>query len=74
MNANTLYFLLWQSKGLSTETIDPPNMGFSPLINYAGNKIRVKCTGSCLKQSNRLTYTYGKIVNIYTVYEHCASS
>ena len=74
MNANTLYFLLWQSKGLSTETIDPPNMGFSPLINYAGNKIRVKFTGSCLKQSNKLTCTYGKVVNIYIVYERSVSS
>ena len=64
---------MWQSKGLSTETIDPPTTNLSLLIDYAGNKIRVKFTGSCLKQSNKLTYTYGKAVNIYIVYELGAS-
>ena len=38
---NTLYILSWQSKGLSNENIDPPNTNFSPLIDYAGNKITV---------------------------------
>ena len=66
---NTLYILSWQSKGLSNENIDPPNTILSPLIDYVGKKIRVKFTGSCLKQSNKLTYTYEKIVNIYIVYE-----
>ena len=69
LNCNTLYILLWQSEGLSTENIDSPNTSLSPLIDYVGNKIRVKFTGSCLKQSNKLTYTYGKVVNIYIVYE-----
>ena len=36
--------------------------------------MRVKFTGSCLKQSNKLTYTHKKIVNIYIVYELGASS
>ena len=49
-------------------------MSLSPSINYFGNKIRVKFTGSCLKQSNKLTYTHGKVVNIYIVYELGASS
>ena len=70
---NTLSILLWQSKGLSNEKIDPPTTSLSPSINYVGNKIRVKCTGSCLKQSNKLTYTHGKVVNIYIVYELGAS-
>ena len=51
------------------KNIDPPNTILSPLIDYVGKKIRVKLTGSCLKQSNKLTYTYEKIVNIYIVYE-----
>ena len=55
LNTNTLYILPWQSKGLSTETIDPPTTSLSPSINYAGNKIRVEFTGSCLKQSNKIT-------------------
>ena len=71
---NTLSILSWQSKGLSNENIDPPTTSLSPSINYVGNKIRVKFTGSCLKQSNKLTYTYEKIVNIYIVYELGASS
>ena len=74
LNTNTLYILSWQSKGLSTETIDLPTTNLSPLIDYVRNKIRVKFTGSCLKQSNKLTYTYGKVVNIYILYELSASS
>ena len=74
MITNTLSILSWQSKGLSTENIDPPTTSLSPSINYVGNKIRVKFTGSCLKQSNKLTYTHGKVVNIYIVYELGASS
>ena len=66
---STLSILSWQSKGLSNKNIDPPTTSLSPSINYVGNKIRVKFTGSCLKQSNKLTYTHGKVVNIYIVYE-----
>ena len=71
---NTLSILSWQSKGLSTENIDPPTTSLFPLINHVGNKIRVKFTGSCWKQSNKLTYTHGKVVNIYNVFESGASS
>ena len=71
---NTLSILSWQSKGLSNENIDPPTTSLFPSINYVGNKIRVKFTGSCLKQSNKLTYTHGKVVNIYIVYELGAST
>ena len=70
---NTLSILLWQSKVLSAEIIDPPSMSLSPSINYVGNKIRVKFTGSYLKQSNKLTYTHKTIVNIYIVNELGAS-
>ena len=44
------------------------------LIDCVGNKIRLKFGGSCLKQSNKLTYTHRTIVNIYIVYELDASS
>ena len=43
-------------------------------MNYHDVKIRAKFTGSCLKQSNKLTYAHVKVVNIYTVYELGASS
>ena len=61
---NTLSILSWQSKGLSIESIDPPTTSLSPSINYVSNKIRVQFTGSCLKQSRKLTYAHKTIVNI----------
>ena len=61
---NTLSILSWQSKGLSNESIDHPTTSLSPSIKYVGNKIRLKFTGSCLKQPNKLTYTHKKVVNI----------
>ena len=64
---NTLSILSWQSKGLSTTNL-------SPSIKYVANKIRVKFTGSCLKQSNKFRYTHGKVVNIYIIYELGASN
>ena len=45
----------------------------TPAVSYYGTKTRVKCTGSCLKQS-AISYTHGKVVNIYIVYELGASS
>ena len=38
----TLSILLWQSKRLSTETIDPLTTSPPPLIDYVVNKIRLK--------------------------------
>ena len=66
---NTSNILSWQSKGLSNENDDLPNTNFSLSIDYLGNKIRVKFNGSSLKQSNQISYTHKKIVNIYIVYE-----
>ena len=72
---NIKYISSWQSKGQSDETIKPPaapDNSLTPLIDYRGYKIRVKFTGSCLKQRN-ISYTHGTIVNIYIVYELGAS-
>ena len=44
-----------------------------PLIDYYSYYIRVKFNGIILKQP-KVTYTHGKIVNIYIVYELGASS
>ena len=61
------YILSWQSKGLSAETIKPRNTSdnsLTPTISYYyASKIRVKFTGSCLKQP-KISYTLGKVVNI----------
>ena len=68
--------LSWQSKGISNESIKPPTTPDNSLtseLNYYGTKTRVKFTRSCLKQS-RISYTHGKVVSIYIVYELGASS
>ena len=74
--ANTDYISSWKSKGLSTETIKPPTTSdnsLTPALGYYGTKTRVKFAGSCLKQS-KISYTHGKIVNIYIAFELGASS
>ena len=45
----------------------------NPTLSYYDTKIRVKFTGGCLKQP-KISYTHGKLVNIYIVYELAASS
>ena len=50
--ANTKYISEWKSKGLSDKTVKVPaisNNDLSPLIDYLGNKIRLKFNGGCLK-------------------------
>ena len=73
---NTQYISSRKSKVLSAENIKPPTTSdnsLTPELNYYGTKTRVKFTGSCLKQS-KISYTHGKVVNIYIVYELGASS
>ena len=56
---------------MSNEIIKPPttsNNSLASKLCYFGTKTRVKFNGSCLKQ-DKITYTYGTIVNIYIVYE-----
>ena len=68
---NSDYVLSWKSKGLSAESITPPSAPINFLnlsLNYFDAKIKVKFSRSCLKQDES-TYTHGKIVNIYIVYE-----
>ena len=68
--------LSWQSKGLSNKSIKPPTTSdnsLTPELNYYGTKIKIKFTGSCLKQSDHI-FTQKKIVNIYIVYELAASN
>ena len=76
MIANTKYISEWKSKGLSDESIKPPatsDNSLSPLIDYLGDKKRLKFNGGCLKQP-KWTQTHGKTVNIYIVYELAACS
>ena len=74
MTTNTDYVSSW--KGLSPESIKPPTTSdnsLTPAVNYYDTKRRVKFTESCLKQ-RKISYTHGKVVNIYIVYELGASS
>ena len=73
---NTDYVSSCKSKGLSAETTKQSNTSdnsLTPVVSYYGTKTRVKFTGSCLKQP-KISYTHGKVVNIYIVYELGASS
>ena len=44
------------------------------MIDYYVSKVRVKFNKGCLKQPNKLTYYYGRKLNIYIVYQIGASS
>ena len=59
---NTNYILSWKSKGLSAESIKAPTTSdnsLNPELSYYEYRIRLKFTGSCLKQS-KITYTHEK--------------
>ena len=74
--ANAKRISEWKSKGLSDESIKPfptSDNNLIPLIDYYGYYIRLKLNGSILRQA-KVSYTHGKIVNIYIVYELTASS
>ena len=72
------YVLSWKSKGLSAaESIKTPatyDNSLPPVLNYYGNKVRVRFTGNCLKQPKIEKVVNGKVVNIDIVYELGASS
>ena len=68
--------LSWKSKGISNWSIKPTatsDNSLTPELNYYGTKTRAKFIKSCLKQS-KTSYTHGKVVNVYIVYELGASS
>ena len=52
------------------ESFKPPTTSdnsLTPSLDYYGDKIRIKFTRSCLKQSNKLLYTHKK----NSKYLHC---
>ena len=68
-SGNYIYF--WKSIGLSDERFNSntaSNYKITPELSYYDTKIRVKFNGSLLKQ-DKVTYSHGKIVNIFIVYE-----
>ena len=74
---NKKYISSWKSKGLSDGTIKPyatSDNSLTPWIDYYDTKIRLQFSKSCFKQSDKLTYGKGHIVNVYIVYELGGSS
>ena len=49
-------------------SVKTSNHTITPNVNYYGTKTRVEFKGSCLKQDN-VTFTHGKVVNIFSIYE-----
>ena len=71
---NGSYICYWQSKRFSDERLNSVtafNYKVTPNLNYYGT--RVEFNGRCLKE-DKITYTHGKIVNIYIVYELTSSN
>ena len=67
---NGEYISFWKSRGFSDEKINSittSNHMITLSLDYLGTKIKIKFNGSCLKQG-KITYTHGKIINIYIVY------
>ena len=61
----------WKSKTLSNESYKTPNTynnSLNPLLDYVKTKIRVKFSGSCLKQV-KATLNPRATANMYIVYE-----
>ena len=70
---NGVVILSWKSKGLSAETSSTSNI--APMLDfYGGGKLRVNFIGGYLNKTNKTAYAYGKLVNIYTVFQLEASS
>ena len=44
------------------------NRILNPSLDFVGTKARLKFSRDCLKKE-KITYTHGKIINIYIVYE-----
>ena len=54
MIINTDYISSWKSKGLSAESIKPPDNSLTPALSYYDHfKVRVKFTASCLELINK---------------------
>ena len=70
------YVSSWYSKVLSAESIKTPTTSdnsLTPALRYYEGKTRVKFVGSYLKQP-KISYTHGKVVNIYIIYKLDVSS
>ena len=68
---NSNWIIKWESKGLSNESLEVVSTSdntLTPSVNYYGDKVRLRFTGSVLQQKT-VTYSHKKVVNLYVVYE-----
>ena len=63
-----IYIYIYRLSDERINSITTSNYSISPELSHYGTKVRVKFSGSCLKQ-DKATYNHGTIINIYTVYE-----
>ena len=50
------------------KTSNTSDNNLAPALSYIGNKTRIKFDGNCMQQ-DKITFTDGKTVSIYNVYE-----
>ena len=68
---NSNWITEWKPKRLSNKSlkvVSTTNNALSPSVNYYGDKLRVRFTGSVLQQK-AVTYSHKKIINLHVVYE-----
>ena len=61
----------WRSKGLSNESLEVISISDNTLtqsVNYCGDTVRLRFTGSVLQQKT-VTYNHKRVVNLYLIYE-----
>ena len=52
----------------SFEVVSTSDNTLTPSVNYYGDKVKLRFTGSVLQQ-RKVTYSHIKVVNLYVVYE-----
>ena len=68
---NSSWITEWKSKRLCNESLKVvpiANNTLTPSVNYYGEKVKLRFTGSVLQQKT-VTYRHKKVINIYVVYE-----
>ena len=68
---NSKWIIKWKLKGLSNksfEVVSKTDNTLIPSINYYGDKVRWRFTGSVFQQK-AVTYSHTKFVSLYVVYE-----
>ena len=72
LTSNSNWITEWKSQGLSNESLEAFFCFYfytlTPSINYYGDKVRSRFTGSILQQK-AVKYSHKEVANLYVVYE-----